>query len=222
MKDGKLYIKPTLTQATIGAYQLEHGNVYLSDCTDFNRENCKQKADKIVIIHPVQSARLDTKYNFSFKFGRIEVIAKIATGDWLRSAISLMPMDSDESLRFGGIDLFECRGNVEYKDDNGLELGTEHVASTLHFESQWNHKTLGVDKIKFSKNNEFGYNTGFHKFELIWNENGFKFLVDDVETGFFSVANEFWQLGKIDREDRWKLGAKMATFDQEVKTFSSN
>lgn len=35
------------------------------------------------ILNPVRSARLHTRNSFSFKYGKIEVIAKMPTGDWM-------------------------------------------------------------------------------------------------------------------------------------------
>lgn len=82
-EDGKLYISPTLTVHKIGPYQLEHGHIRLENCTDSNPSNCERKAAGNVIINPIRSARLTTEKDFSFKYGRIEVIAKVPEGDWL-------------------------------------------------------------------------------------------------------------------------------------------
>lgn len=78
-----MHIKPTLTSDKIGSYQVENGYISLNDCTDLNKENCYRKAGGNVIINPVRSARLNTKDTFSFKYGRVEVIAKAPLGDWL-------------------------------------------------------------------------------------------------------------------------------------------
>lgn len=82
-KDGKLYITPTLTADKIGKDQVEHGHILLNGCTDSKQENCKRAAGGNTIINPVRSARLTTKNSFSFKYGRIEILAKVPQGDWL-------------------------------------------------------------------------------------------------------------------------------------------
>lgn len=82
-KDGKLYITPTLTADKIGKDQVEHGHIHLKDCTDLNKANCERKAGGNIIINPVRSARLTTEKSFSFKYGRIEILAKLPLGDWL-------------------------------------------------------------------------------------------------------------------------------------------
>lgn len=82
-KNGKLYISPTLTVDKIGQEQLEHGHIRLEGCTDPDPSNCERQAGGNTIINPIRSARLTTAKSFSFKYGRIEVIAKAPQGDWL-------------------------------------------------------------------------------------------------------------------------------------------
>lgn len=82
-ENGHLYIKPTLTASKIGNYQVEHGFVRLENCTDPDPKNCNRQAGENTIIHPIRSARLNTAESFSFKYGRVEVIAKMPQGDWL-------------------------------------------------------------------------------------------------------------------------------------------
>lgn len=82
-KDSKLYISPTMTVDKIGNDALENGHIHLNDCNDANPANCDRQAGGNKIINPVRSARLLTEKSFSFKYGRVEVIAKIPEGDWL-------------------------------------------------------------------------------------------------------------------------------------------
>lgn len=82
-KDGNLHIKPTLTASKIGYKHVEHGYINLQHCTDQIKSNCERQAGEDIIINPIRSARLSTKSSFAFKFGRVEVIAKIPKGDWL-------------------------------------------------------------------------------------------------------------------------------------------
>lgn len=78
-----MHIRPTLTANKFGFEAIEKNRVRLDDCTDLNTANCERKAGGNIIINPVRSARLTTKKSFSFKYGRVEVIAKIPLGDWL-------------------------------------------------------------------------------------------------------------------------------------------
>lgn len=78
-----MHIKPTLTAGKFGYEAVEKAHVRLDDCTDDNKANCECQAGGDVIINPVRSARLTTEKSFSFKYGRVEVIAKVPQGDWL-------------------------------------------------------------------------------------------------------------------------------------------
>lgn len=57
--------------------------MHLDDCTDLNKIYCERQAGGNIIINPVRSARLKTEKSFSFKYGRVEIVAKLPTGDWL-------------------------------------------------------------------------------------------------------------------------------------------
>lgn len=83
----------------------------------------------------------------------------------------------------------ESRGNVNYTDTNGIKIGIEHMASTLHFGpneimDKWETST-------YEQWNETGYNNGFHKYEFIWNETGIQFFVDSSEIGSVPVGEGF-------------------------------
>ena len=43
----------------------------------------REANDSTDIISPIQSARIHTKNSFSFKYGKLEVRAKMPSGDWL-------------------------------------------------------------------------------------------------------------------------------------------
>lgn len=120
-------------------------------------------------------------------------------GDWPRS---------------GEIDLFESRGNLKYTNHSGVQIGVEQIVSTLHFGPS--SKQDAYRKAIFTKNNAAGYNNDFHKYALIWNENGFRFFVDDDEIGFTQIIDGFWKFGEFSGENIWASRTKMAPFDDEV------
>lgn len=94
-----------------------------------------------------------------------------------------------------GIDLLEARGNRNYSDENGVQIGVQQVTSGLHFER---HQISNRSQSTvFSTNNATDYSAEFHKYTFIWNENGIRFFVDDVETGFISASDES---SEIDQE----------------------
>jgi beta-glucanase (GH16 family) len=89
---------PTLTteSTSITEAQLLNGytlNITSSDgdgsCTSADYKSCGVRSNATIgtIIPPVRSARLTTKGKKSIKYGRVEVVAKMAKGDWLWPAI---------------------------------------------------------------------------------------------------------------------------------------
>jgi beta-glucanase (GH16 family) len=94
-----LHIIPTLTTESTGITeeQLLNGytlNITSSDggdgsCTSKDVKSCGVRSNATLgtIIPPVRSARLTTKGKKSIKYGRIEIVAKMAKGDWLWPAL---------------------------------------------------------------------------------------------------------------------------------------
>lgn len=104
VKDGKLYIVPTLTSDYIGRDAVYDGTVFnITGCTfnetrpdsghiwkdgqrvfdwDSYYRSCSKVSNSTSgsIINPVQSARLNTKQSASIKYGRVEIRAKMPTG----------------------------------------------------------------------------------------------------------------------------------------------
>ncbi|CAN0208082.1 unnamed protein product, partial [Phaeothamnion confervicola] len=93
-EDGVLFIQPTLTEDFIGADAVSGekpftldlwGVTPASQCTINMFYGCSRESNRAarIAINPVQSARLRTAGTFSFRYGRVEVRAKLPRGDWL-------------------------------------------------------------------------------------------------------------------------------------------
>jgi beta-glucanase (GH16 family) len=99
VKDGVLYLQPTLTADNIGEAALKSGVYSLwggspADlCTSNQFYGCERTAGGTNIINPIQSARLRTVNSFNFKYGRVEVRAQLPKGDWIWPAIWMLPTD---------------------------------------------------------------------------------------------------------------------------------
>merc|ERR1711923_258694 len=129
VKDGKLYIQPTLTvddprfsspdflyKGEIDMYK-EFGT-----CT-WGGDGCK-RSGTWGILPPVMSGRIHSKP--TLKFGTMEIRARVPRGDWLWPAIWLMPKNSVYGgwPQSGEIDVMESIGN---EGDGGIKS----VSSTL-------------------------------------------------------------------------------------------
>lgn len=137
VKDGFLYIVPTLTSDNIGTDAVFDGTVYnITGCTfnitrpnngyieqdgglvfdwDSYYRSCSavSNATAGTVINPVQSARLTTQNTASIRYGRVEIRAKMPNGDWLWPAMWMLPTENVYGAwpLSGEIDLVESRGN---------------------------------------------------------------------------------------------------------------
>lgn len=170
------------------------------------------------IIKPIKSARIRTINSFNFKFGKVEVRAKLPTGDWLWPAIWFLSKDNKYGTwpASGEIDLVESRGNINLKL-NGKIIGVKKMSSTLHFGPYW--PLNGYETATFSRELENGFNSDFHKYQMEWNTEHIKFSVDDIELGVVAVGDGFWKRAGFDENKNlkniWQNGTLMAPFDQE-------
>ena len=138
VRDGILYLKPTFTQDAIGEQALRSGDVNIwggspaDVCTSNAFYGCERNAaGSGNVINPIRSARLRSVQGFSFKYGRVEIKAKLPKGDWLWPAIWLLPTKQEYGMwpASGEIDIMESRGNsASYPIGGNNAFG-----STLHW-----------------------------------------------------------------------------------------
>lgn len=80
-----LHIHPTLTATLMGAKEMEQGgildiwgNTPASQCTGNKFYGCMRQAGLGGnVINPIQSARLSTYESFNWRYGRVEIRAKL-------------------------------------------------------------------------------------------------------------------------------------------------
>lgn len=218
IKEGVLHIKPTLTADKFGEEELYRKKVEIDSktCTSSHNYGCSRTGSRVHILNPIRSASIQTKK--AFKYGNIEIKAKLPAGDWLRPSIKLVPKDNfyGEWPKSGEIDLVEARGNRLLYTEDEESVGIDKVSTTLHFGPQWNLN--GWEKAHFIHDSD---EENFHLFKLDWSEKGMKFSVDGKEIGNFSVSNgSFWDQGHFEGNDKdlenpWIQGTPMAPFDKE-------
>lgn len=121
------------------------------------------------------SARLVSKNKGDWKYGRIEVRAKLPKGRGLWPAIWMLPTNQKYGSwpRSGEIDIME---HVGYLPDS--VFGTVHTG-------RYNH-SIGTQKgSKLFLNDVY---TAFHTYTLVWDENNITLQVDDKP--YFRFNNE--------------------------------
>jgi beta-glucanase (GH16 family) len=83
LRNGELYILPTVTSDVIGHEAIFNGHTFnLTGCTNTNLTACGavSNATTGAVINPVMSARISTKGKRSIQYGRVEVRAKLPRG----------------------------------------------------------------------------------------------------------------------------------------------
>ncbi|XP_055374593.1 beta-1,3-glucan-binding protein-like isoform X2 [Condylostylus longicornis] len=220
-KNGLLHIHPTFTSDVFGEDFLSSGVAEIppDQCTNPAFNGCKREGTPANIINPIRSARLETSESFNFKYGKLEVRAKIPTGDWLWPAIWLLPKRNFYGTwpTSGEIDLLESRGNRNLIL-NGVNIGVEQFGSTLHYGPDPAHN--GWENAHFVRQSQKGrgFNEDFHKYTLLWSPEYFIFSIDDQEIGRIDAGKGFFQRGGFPNniDNPWIGGSKMAPFDQEL------
>jgi len=208
VKDGKLHIRPTLTSDIYGEKFLTSGFLQLGggspadSCTNDLWYGCARQGTEKHVINPVRSARIRTIESFNFKYGTLEVRAKLPAGDWLWPAIWLLPKRN----AYGGwpasgeVDLLESRGNLDFITENGENIGVEQFGSTLHYGPDPNYN--GWPEAHFTTNSPVGegFNKDFHVYKLTWTPENFTFYLDGKQIGVIEGNDGFFEKGKFPKE----------------------
>ncbi len=117
------------------------------------------------------SSRVKTQYNKTFKYGRIDIRAKLPKGQGIWPALWMLGanIDTKEWPLCGEIDIMELVGGGPGKDNTSY--------GTIHYD---NNGTLAQPTKSYSlpKGN---FNDKFHVFSLLWDESKITWLVDDIE-----------------------------------------
>lgn len=159
-----------------------------------------------------------TANTFSFKYGKLEVEAKLPKGDWIWPAIWLLPEDQAYGVwpASGEIDIMESRGNdVSYPSG-----GVNCFGSTLHWGPYYPDDPYQLTHGDFCMSGKT-FNDDFHTFGLVWSEEGIYTYVDDESQKVLNVAfdQSFWERGSWSKnsalENPWRGQPNAAPFDQK-------
>ncbi|GAA5906952.1 hypothetical protein JCM6882_000010 [Rhodosporidiobolus microsporus] len=184
VEDGKLYIVPTFTSDHLGEEAIMNGYVmnFTRDGTCTRTSGPVKEIQKACaafsnstygnfsVIPPIQSARLLTKFSHSIKYGRVEVKAKMPTGDWIWPAIWMLPTNNayGDWPKSGEIDIVESMGNLPKKNsENAANVAKSALHWGLDFATDGYAKTMGEYRMKKKYTNE-----GYNVYGLDWDQKG--------------------------------------------------
>ncbi|KAI4470287.1 glycosyl hydrolase-related [Holotrichia oblita] len=158
VKEGQLHIRPTLVDERYGTdfiYSKEEYDVG-SSCTADIPNDCKRASIGGYTLPPIFSGRIVSK-NF-FKYGRVEVRAKLPKGDWIYPQILLSPKQYEygkNSYDSGEIRIAFVGGNAHLTNElqGRIMLGTSTSA-----------RNYGITKTTSND-----WCDDYHLFSVIWN-----------------------------------------------------
>ena len=122
------------------------------------------------------SARIVSKGLGDWKYGKIEVRAKIPTGKGMWPAIWMLPSENVYGI-------WPKSGEIDIMENVGFEPNTIHW--NVHTES-YNH-SIGTNKG--NKGNFFEPYNNYYTYAVEWYEDSIRFLVDDIEYFQFDKEN---------------------------------
>ncbi|XP_014241723.1 uncharacterized protein LOC106662269 isoform X1 [Cimex lectularius] len=208
---GKFHVKPTLQDDEF----IRKGKLELYGCTRVpSTLECERQAAAFNILPPVESARITTKYSFSFKYGKVNVRAKLPLGDWIIPEIWLEPKRKvyGPSYTSGRIRIAMARGNRNLQFD-GQEIGNSHLESGVLMGIGNNIRGRTITRQKSD-----GWYRNFHNYTVIWSPDELIFLVDgEQQESILRYGSTLAELVGFDENSAkiWKSGSRIAPFDQE-------
>ncbi|XP_052872110.1 beta-1,3-glucan-binding protein 1-like [Anopheles cruzii] len=217
---GRLFIVPTLATVS-GDYTDERvrtGELTLEGCTSptNNPYECQRKAERAIIIPPVVSAKLNTKNNFRFRYGRVEVRAKLPTGDWIFPQLLLQPFENFygyADFASGQMWIAHILANrMLVMASDGKQIDGHRLRGGVLITNTAN---LRADFLR-SNVNEDHFGDQFHVYGLVWSSEQIALTIDGFQYGTIRV--NFRQQGhqrNLTQANLWDATHALAPFDRE-------
>ncbi|CAB3247822.1 unnamed protein product [Arctia plantaginis] len=208
VRDGMLFINPMTLESKYGEDFVKQSLDLTNRCTGvIGTPDCAREACGAHILPPIITAKITTKNKFSFKYGRVEIRAKMPLGDWIYPEIQLEPLNDVYGIRnyaSGRLRIATVKGNVE----SAKKLyGGPIMCDTEPYRSVHLREEIGFDL----------WSNAFHNYSLEWRPDGISLFVDDKKygevtppaEGFYGSAHE----KLVPAASQWLKGTAMAPFD---------
>lgn len=209
---GKVTIKPKATDRHFNKDSTKNPLHLGSTCTGkIDSEQCSLANNRLNVLPPLISAQFSTKGKFSFKYGLVEVKAKMPSAMWVFPQLWLEPNTpkyGDKDYRSGQMRMGQTR-----LDGNNMDLITGLV---LNSHEPWHSFKLCVNNTSPSLSEEFQI------FHLLWAPDIITFSMNNKEYCRFEISNESEAFRSVKlfedylpNRDFLMGGSKWAPFDQE-------
>ncbi|CAG9782088.1 unnamed protein product [Diatraea saccharalis] len=159
VRGGVLKIRPVTLESKYGEDYVTQSLDLTARCTgDLGTNQCTRESSGAHILPPIITAKINTKNRFNFKYGRVEVRAKMPVGDWLIPIIQLEPRDyayGSKNYASGIMRVAYAKGNAEYYKKL---LGGSIMCDTEPYRSAHLKEKIGHDH----------WANDFHNYSLEW------------------------------------------------------
>ncbi|KAK6189997.1 hypothetical protein SNE40_001953 [Patella caerulea] len=231
VKNGHLYLRPTLTVDHPGftEQQLHSGVMDLKKvfgiCTNKGFNGCYRDASKMgQLLPPIMSGRIESLV--SYKFGVLEIRAKMPRGDWLWPAMWTLPTHSSyggSSVSWAEVDLLEATSNEFFRCKTGSHCknaGANRITSNFHFGPRAQSHPLPTERGM----DHGDYHQDFHTWRLEWNTDHLILYVDNQVMNRLDVPSGttiFKKYG-FHGPNIYSHGSKIAPFDDPMFLILNN
>ncbi|CAH0398896.1 unnamed protein product [Chilo suppressalis] len=208
LENGNLKVIPLLLDEQKHEGSVNENLDLSSRCTgQLDTTECSRHASGAQILPPIMTGKITTKNKFNFKFGRVEIRAKLPNGDWLIPELNLEPKDyvyGSRRYESGLIRVAFARGNPS---ESKTLCGGPLLTDSEPYRSYLMKQKIGINN----------WNNDFHNYTLIWKPDGLELLVDGESYGVVSPGAGFSASARehlVPHAPLWNKGTVMAPLDE--------
>lgn len=167
LSDGLAVLKPIKFDDVYGEQAITKGLDLTLDCTgDLSKIECNRTADTVWIVPPYITPQFSTINTFKFKYGKVEIRAKLPSANWVFPQIFLNPVDhkyGNFEYRSGQLRVVQSSGDCEIS--SGAILSDKEPLRSAKMCSQMCRN--GGD-----------WHNQFHTYSMTWLPDSITFSVD--------------------------------------------
>nr|BAG14263.1 GNBP1 [Tenebrio molitor] len=170
LNDNKLFIKPKYAQSEAEV----NGELdFRNRCTRKTDEECYKKREIYFIIPPVTSGRLVS--DFRFKYGKVEIRAKLPAGDWIYPQMYLEQVNDPKKKIWIGY----ARGNNKLLANNQEDIGGNLLFGGPVLDPEEPHRSQYLKSTRNSK----PFTSQMHTLVVLWDEDHISLQLNGIEYG---------------------------------------
>ncbi|XP_023162081.2 gram-negative bacteria-binding protein 1 isoform X2 [Drosophila hydei] len=209
--DGQLLIEPKLWSSYRPDLHITNAQLDLSDrCTGtHNRQKeCVLLTSGPHIMPPVVVPRLSTKESFAFKYGRIDIRAKLPKGDWLVPLLLLEPLMEaygQSGYESGQLRVAMSRGNQQLRLPHGKLIDGRTIFGGAVLSTEASQR----EDFMVQQRRSVHFGDDFHLYSLTWSSQSLRFSIDGQEYGELLTG-----FAESNLNPSWRRGSPMAPFDR--------